>query len=47
MSTSAVASGMGAIGIVAGRVVVSMAVHAADRRVGGLSEGQGWVLLSS
>ena len=39
---SAEAVGMAAGAVVAGRVVVSMTAHAADRRVGGMSEGQGW-----
>ena len=47
MAPTSVAAGMTMAGVVAGLVVVSMAAHAADRRVGGVSDGQGFRLLSS
>jgi hypothetical protein len=47
MAATTGTAGMTVTGVIARRVVVSMAAQAADRRVGGMSDGQGWVLLSS
>jgi pimeloyl-ACP methyl ester carboxylesterase/DNA-binding CsgD family transcriptional regulator len=47
MAVTPAAPRVAVTGVVAGHVVVSMAAEAADRLVGGMSDGQGWLLLSS